>query len=619
MKSKLLLYFDDNIIVPVSCDADERSHETDVINYKAFTDLSYIELIREFYLKTTGTNRIDSHFIFAETIDEASRKRIIGDFTKEGFTPASFTAIPSIILTEYAMKQSASENASFGENVAVLYSDDNVLRMTGTVYDGTSWKWNAKCVNIPEVGDSPLKLSLVKCLINERDKHLGAIDERKMKREVEYQMQFADEWLSLYKTIASNEDLIVDFKFTFEDSSVKLRLAKRVIEQYYEQTLAPAISSICEYKEKTLNNSIKYVVLVGPAFEEDNFTSKVKNALECNDLSSVIPHSRLASAMGEYLKTCELSDNFSKFDQIYAAESKMYKSNTEWIQYAKALTNFNEELSRESTELSRHVTQDTKVLNSILDASNNYLKTSSFNDAREILGKTLFPTALTNNSLKACRLLLAKKENMESIFAKLKTVDGARILIKKIQDNTEKIRTEIEIAESHREAIKTLNEKINHCENHYEEYLDLKREMNRAQDYNTKKELIEKMRDITVEPLPELKLRPVDAEIKYSREKVKVGLFKKKDVVHITVRILHEETLPCDAVLNVSNEVLIKLTEEGERCEVFEIEKGSDSLSVDLDSSTSSLDFSKPIYCYLFVAKKVLDKRAITCDPLIIK
>ena len=115
---------------------------------------------------------------------------------------------------------------------------------------------------------------MVECLINERDKNLGAIDNRNREQEIAYQMQFADEWLQLYKNsrmLESNEDLIVNFKFSFEDSNVRLRLSKREIEQSYEKTLAPAISSIVEYKEKKCSNAIKYAILVGPAFEEENF------------------------------------------------------------------------------------------------------------------------------------------------------------------------------------------------------------------------------------------------------------------------------------------------------------------------------------------------------------
>lgn len=618
-KSNLLLYFDTNVIISVSCDASGRTHETEALSYSTCPDISHIEIIRNFYQKTTGINTIDTHFVFAETIESSFKKKVIETFSKEGISPVSFTTIPSIVLTNYALRQVPGNKTSFGENVVIIYSNEESLRLTGTIYDGNVWQWNVTNNIIPKVGNSPLKRALVECLINERDKHLGAIDARNREKEINYQMQFVDEWLPIYKKLESREDLIVDFRFSFEDDFVKLRIQKREIELSYEQTLAPAVSAIADYKEKKCSNSVKYAILIGPAFEEENFTFKVKTALECHDHFSVIPHTRLSRIFAEYLENCELTDDFSKFDEINTYYEKLYKNNLEWIQYARVLTEFNEQLNAELSVLSKYVADDTKALATIISDTDLFLKKSAFDDAREALDKTKFPSLSVNNSIQEARLLLAKKENMEGIFGKLEYVDGARQLIKKIQDNSTMMRNEIIISESHRNTIDEKSSQIDFLESHYDDYLDLKREFNKAPDYRAKKELVEKMRDITLEPMPELKLRQVFAEIKYTKEKVKVSFFKKKDVLHITVNVKDDEKLPCTALLNISNKVLIRASDGDAECLAYEIEKGENTFSVDLESTDCQLDFNKPIYCYVFVGRNVLDKAAIKCDSVVIK
>lgn len=622
MKSKLLLYIDTNIIVPVSCDPSGRTHETESILYNGIIDLSHIEIIQDFYQKTTGVNTIDTHFVFAETIETPLKKKIMETFSKEGIKPVSFTTNPSIVLTEYALKQIPGGENSFGDNVAVIYSNDDSLRLTGTIYDGNGWQWNASNSRIPKVGNSPLKRCLVECLINERDKNLGAIDNRNREQEIAYQMQFADEWLQLYKNsrmLESNEDLIVNFKFSFEDSNVRLRLSKREIELSYEKTLAPAISSIVEYKEKKCSNAIKYAILVGPAFEEENFTSKVKNALDCNEQFSVIPYVRLSSVFAKYLSACELEDNYAKFDQISRTNENIFKNTLDWIQYAQLLTEFNENLSSELRELSIRVDEDTEMLKSVIQATDLHMQKSVFSEARLTLNKTMFPSTLVSNSIQEARLLLAKKENLEGVFAKLECVDGARQLINKIEDNSDKLKAGIGVSESHREAIANKSKRIDYCEEHYDKYLDLKREFNKAATYKDKVELVLKMKDVSDEPMPELKFRQVFAEIKYTKEKVKVSFFKKKDVLHITVNVKDDEKLPCTALLNISNKVLIRASDGDAECLAYEIEKGENTFSVDLESTDCQLDFNKPIYCYVFVGRNVLDKAAIKCDSVVIK
>lgn len=621
MKSKLLLYIDTNIIVPVSCDAGGRTHETESILYNGDLNLSHIEIIQDFYQKTTGVNTIDTHFVFAETIETPLKKKIMETFSKEGIIPMSFTAIPSIVLTEYALKQIPGGENSFGDNVAVIYSNDDSLRLTGTIYDGNGWQWNVSNGRIPKVGNSPLKRCLVECLINERDKNLGAIDDRNREQEIAYQMQFADEWLQLYKNsgiLESNEDMIVNFKFSFEDSNVRLRLSKREIEQSYEKTLAPAISSIVEYKEKKCSNSIKYAILVGPAFEEENFTSKVKIALDCEEQFSVIPYVRLGSVFAKYLGACVLEDNFAKFDQISKTKENIFKNTLDWIQYAQLLTEFNENLGTELRELSRRVDEDTETLKSVFQATDLHMQKSVFSEARLALNKIMFPSVLVSNSIQEARLLLAKKENLEGVFAKLECVDGARQLVNKIKDNSDKIKAGISLSESHSVAIVEKAKRIDFCEEHYDEYLDLKREFNRASAYKDKAELVLKMKAISDEPMPELKLRQVFAEIKYTKEKVKVSLFKKKDVLHITVNVKDDEKLPCAALLNISNKVLIRASDGDAECLAFEIEKGESTFSVDLESTDCQLDFTKPIYCYVFAGRNVIDRAAIRCDSVVI-
>ena len=619
MKSKLLLYFDTNIIVSVSCDANGRTHETEFLCYTSFPDQSHIEFIREFYQKTTGVNTIDTHYVFAETIELSFRKKILHSFSKEGMKPISFTGLPVSILTAYALKQNPGERNSFGDNVVIIYSNDESLRLTGAIFDGNVWRWNVSNIIIPKVGNSPLKRSLVECLIDERDKRLSAIDERNREKEIENQMQFVDEWLAIYKNTDSKEDLIIDFKFSFENTYVKLRIPKRDIEASYEKTLAPAISKIAEYKEKVCSNSIKYAIFVGPAFEEESFTFKVKTALDCHEQFSVIPYTRLNSVLSKYLETCDLVDDLTQFDKISKENERLYKNSVAWIQYAQELTEFNNDLNVGLKELVRRVAADGETLDALNLATNSFMATSAFDEARNALNRVLLPSDFVKDAIQESRLLLAKRENMEGAFAKLESVDGARLLIRKIQNNADAIKDEILKSESHIQIIDQKNERIDFCEEHYEEYLDLRRKFHGTSDIRTKKELITQMKKVTDEPMPELKLRQVFAEIQYSKEKVRVGFFKKKKVLNISVMVKNNETLPCDALFNISNKVQIRSSEGDSDCLAYEIAKGENSFHVTIDSLNSSLDFSKTIYCYLFVGKNVLDKAAIKCESIIIK
>lgn len=619
MKSQLLIYFGTNIIVTVSCDASGRSHGTEPIFYSGQIDDSHIERIKKFYEESVGISKIDTHYVFAETLDTSFKKEVIKKLSLEGMTPKSFTLNPSVILTEYALKQNSINDASFGEHVMVIYSNDESLRLTGAVFDGKNWQWNASKLQIDRVGSSPLKRCIVECLINERDKNLHAIDERNREKEVEYQMQFVEDWLSNYKKLESSDNFVVDFKFSFESSTTRIRIPKKEVELSYDKLLSPAITSIIDYKKDKCDGSLKYAILVGFAFEEENFTSKVKNALECNEQFSVVTINRLTTIFKEYLEACDFEEDYGKYDKITQEKELIYKNNLEWIQYAQELTKFNDELLAELKVLQQRVSADTETFNSMMASADRFMRKSEFEPARDALKTSIFPSTLAMNSIKESRALLAKKENLEGVFDKLNNVDGARFLIHKIQENAERITDQINTVNKYSEDIKKRLERIDFCESHFDEYLDLKRVFKRTSDYKEMKSLVEKMKELSDEPMPELTLRQVSAQISATKEKVKDGWFKKKSILRIHVSVKGEESLPCDALLNVSNKMRVRPSEGDADCLAFEIRKGQSSFTVQVDSTKCQLDFNTDLVCQLFTAVDVIDKKAIDCEPIIIK
>ena len=158
-----MLFVDENFIVPVVCDADGRMHTMETMNYSGADDVQYLEGLTDFYRSATGISVIDTHFLFVESLDMNFRRKFISVLQKEGLNPVSFTCVPSVVLTDFAVAQGLTSPAVFGDSVIILYSSSDLLKVTGTVYDGNSWQWNAKVSVFDGVGDSPLKKAVVEC------------------------------------------------------------------------------------------------------------------------------------------------------------------------------------------------------------------------------------------------------------------------------------------------------------------------------------------------------------------------------------------------------------------------------------------------------------------------
>lgn len=81
------------------------------------------------------------------------------------------------------------------------------------------------------------------------------------------------------------------------------------------------------------------------------------------------------------------------------------------------------------------------------------------------------------------------------------------------------------------------------------------------------------------------------------------------------MKVKGKETLPCDAVINISNNVQQKANEGSGTCVAVEIPKGESYFEGVLPLPDNRIQSDKPIYVFIFVAPDVLDKRALEADP----
>ena len=354
-----MLFVDENFIVPVVCDADGRMHTMEAMNYSGADDVQYLEGLTDFYRSATGISVIDTHFLFVESLDMNFRRKFISVLQKEGLNPVSFTCVPSVVLTDFAVAQGLTSPAVFGDSVIILYSSSDLLKVTGTVYDGNSWQWNARVSVFDGVGDSPLKKAVVECVVNERDRVSGFLsDARSRNEEIEWQMNNADEWLA--------QDMVIrDYRYHFDNSSSStVRFSKKVIEQYYEKRLAPAVSGISEYVKNISGNSLKLSVLVGPAFEEERFCEKAKMVVGSPNVVS-ITSPRLPKALSVFFSQSGVKDDFSTFDAVMVESMRRYKAVQEWIGSAGMIHGLKRSMSAELATLTDRVRQDSCELQAV--------------------------------------------------------------------------------------------------------------------------------------------------------------------------------------------------------------------------------------------------------------
>ena len=686
MTPRLLLYIEEDYILPLAIDADGKVHEyakddenrlwlyfncaehsvdyarkyrtsaaageysyygsifkniatanTAIIDGR---DLPYFDLlklspvltnIKQFYIDNTGdmSVNISTSFVFGESIGFDARKQFISSMAKNGFTPVSFSKTLSAVLIDYACR--SMPDVKFGDHTLVITSAADTLRLTSAVFDGDKWLSDGTFELIEGVGDAPLKKAFIKYVVEQVDRNRGYLTTReKFQKECEWQNQNAERWLS--RADSAGNIFISDFAYSFDaDVKYSCDVSKRFLDAVLEDAVRNAVSQIISFKNRVMGTHIAYAIFCGPAFDDNDFVNMMRSSLDnptylC--LSSYLMPKALSVFFEKYY---DLADDFDKYDLAVAAMQKSSAAISTWVESAGKIRDLWEGLKETVPELKAALTEDLKRYDEMVQMCDERLSHSDFKGAYDKLNTYLLPSTRTSTASRAVNEYIRKANELHPVFDKIKSVDGARIVVEQITAECDNVLSENGLITIARALPTLLDRKRNdgscadenqrdsvaYYESHYDEYVDLKSRFNLSNNIREKRELIALMEKITKEPLPEVTIRHVAVELFAELKVEKTGFLglKTKKELHYSVKVRGNETLPCDAVINISTNVQQKANEGSSTCVAIEIPKGESYFEGVLPLPDSRIQEDKPIYVFIFVAPDVLDKEALEANP----
>lgn len=595
-------------------------------------ELPYFDLLRlsgltnklsSFFASETAVKDkvIPTGFVFAESLEFPARRAFMEKMKGEGFLPVSFSVNPTDMTLSYVVGSRVEEFA-FGDYIAVITSAADSLRLTTCVYDGETWLSGGDCKVVDGIGDAPLKQALVRCVVDTVDKNRGFLtaDRARRQREYLYQMVNADKWFSFYKN--QNDDFdIGDFRYSHDpDASYSCHIPRSLLESIFGDTVNKAMSEIGSYvRAATGKNSLKLAILCGAAFDDDKFASMVKAAL------GNVPGTCLQSyALQDVYKKFptdwdSVAEDFSEYDKIVSRERKNRLAVTAWVASASKIRQLWTAMESSVPYLKELVDADIRRLDEMLGMADSCLATSRFNDAREKLVAYNLPGDATGSAKADVRVQLTELDELQMTFQSVMSVNGARYVVGRIKRLAEDAADLMKVVNGFQDVLAKKKERITFFEAHYDEYLELKRKFNRAVTVPERREIVEKMRCFTMEPLPELRLNPVKVDLSAEVVTEKASLFRKTRKLLCRATVENGEVLPCAAVIDISTKVQITANMGDAHCIAVPFGKGESALEAEFALPDKRLEDGKPIYVYLFAGADVLDKNAIESRHLIVK
>lgn len=678
MTPRLLLYIEEDYILPLAIDADGKVHEyakddenrlwlyfnsaehsvdyareyrtnvaaaeygyygdffenvakgkTAIIDGR---DLPYFDLlklssllvnIRKFYEENTGDASVNirTSYVFAESIGFESRKEFLKAMEKNGFAQVSFSKSLSALLVDYAGR--TMPEVKFGDHVLLVTSAADTLRLTSAVYDGGKWLSDGTCEVVTGVGDAPLKTAFVRYVVDQVDKNRGYLT-TKEKRNREYECQYpnADKWLA--RTDASGNIFIPDFAYSFDpDVNYSCEVSRRFLDAVLEEAVRNAVGEILAYRNRVMDKHMAHAVLCGPAFDDIDFVNMMRSSLE-NPSYLCVPSHIMPKALSVFFERYyELEEDFGKYDSIVKSMQSSRAAISVWVESAGKIRSLWEDLNDSVPELRAALDEDLERLDDMLGLCDERLGHSDFKSAYEKLDTYLLPTSRTTSAYHAVYECLKKVNDLQPVFDKVKSVDGARLVTDRINGISQELTGEKGLVTAYKAlpaVIEDKREVVAYYESHYEEYISLRSRFNLSNNLKEKRDLIALMSKVTMEPLPDLTIRHVDVELTAELKIEKTGFLgmKKEVTLHYGMRVKGGEVLPCNAVINISSDSQSRANAGDKRCVAVNLDKGISSYEGLLTLPDARIDAGEPIFLFIYPAPDVLDVDAIDAKYVIV-
>jgi len=572
-------------------DSDSR-YSTPVLDSLPYITLldnsGIIRALREFY--SAGGSRkevnIPTAYVFAGNISDCARKRFIAHMQEQSFATVSYSLGVEALALAYVGRMRPELRAEFGQKVVFFEASGGDMMMRCYAYDGNVFLPLDDDRTLSGMGSNPLRATLVKIVLSIMQRTHNFLREDDMPRETAYQMQFVDGWLRQRR----DPNFGITFHYSSDpDTRYPCVVDNTQLNAIRDTAVAEIVRQMATYRNSVARNDMLQCVLLGEAFDDEDFVRRCINNIGNNQLVTVITPDKMPELLSLYSTVVapNTSENLADFDNIRNAESQARRAIGAWISNAERIralaasaADITKRLSEDADRFSREVAKVSNAVDRIMAQPSG-----KFDEAREQWKQNCpghNPLEDYAAEIGAFRIEL---DACRSIFAETDKFEGARAIVERISQDMHTINDVWKKCEHDDEAYKTIGEVIDDYEQKYPRYCELLKQFRREGNMSVKRRLVQQIKDekLTFEELPVVELAQlIPVRLTASVEKVKIALFRSKKVLKVKIELPGGGKLPCNSVLMIQDRPLASIQDKYIRGEYDKGEEGPFEFSADL-------------------------------------
>lgn len=570
------------------------------------TSIPYVELVKvsgilssiiKWYESTTQKLAINipAICIFSDSISNESRKIFLNFLAKEKFSIRSYSKNFNSLVAAYCDKRISR---GFGSRMIFVSASGNEVQLSTLIFDDNSYTDCREPLKIMYDGENPILMALVKHVVDKNNRDNGFLRQQQIEEEYIYQMQFAPNWFAKAKDVDEEGSFLIDYHLSI-DQEIKysLNVSKSFIVNKQKELSRPITDKIEIYCTQNNLADVSQYVYLGDIFaSEEMYRICSKFAPQ---KSSYISVSHYPEILHLFLKMYELpSEQLSNFDEVMESCVAAREAANVWVANSDMINDIlrrSKQLSKEFNEYINKFADSLKVLFKSIDVA---LLTSDFTLANSFVDEFKDKNHyLKNYILQNITPLINEDQCNINNYEKVAAYQSAKNVINELTRNINSILGANEVYDKASKSIEEKLELIAMYKDHYHIYRKKRSEFDNATTLLEKRQLLEEMKGITGEQLPEdvKDVEPVVGTIDYRIESEKKFLGLKKEESLIIDITIGETPLPYACLLLISDKTIVSFDRTLPN---FPIEKGS--------VGTVSCTFKLPIANFSKAAKLIV-------------
>lgn len=544
--------------------------------------------LRQFY-SAGGTRRevnIPTCYVFAGNISYKARKEFIAHLQEQSFDTVSYSVAVETLALAYTRRVRPELKPEFGQKTVFFESSGGDMLMRCYAFDGSTFLPLEEERTLNGMGENPLRTALVKIVLSIMQRTHNFLRQEDIPRETAYQMQFVDDWLRQRR----DPSFGITFHYSSDpDTRYPCIVDNTQLNTIRDTAVAEIVRQMAAYRNNVARNDMLQCILLGEAFEDEDFVQRCIANIGSNQLVTVIRPDKLPELLSLYstvapLNQVERLDDFDRIRNTQAQERRAigaWISNAERIRALAARTSaLADRISEDGRQYSRCVEDAVKNVDRVLAQSGGKFD-AALEEWRRCRPNTN-PREEYNSEIGAYRTEL---DACRSIFAETDKFEGARTIIDRIIDGANTINNSYAKCSESETNYNALESLIEDYRQKYPRYSELLRQFRHEGNVSVKRRLLKQIQDeqLTREELPVVELDElIPLRLTASVEKVKTGLFRSKKVLKVRAELPDGNALPCNSVLLIQDKPLASIQDRYIRAEYDRGESGPFEFSSDL-------------------------------------